>query len=665
MVTIKTFLVGLLLAGLFFSFRMFKQQRVTTTQISQETKLSTPFGGTFTVPKNWYMTMHKDMVVLEDPDREVSVVIFATKATDAQQAIEIAWKRYQPTFSRSIKQSFIKPAPEGWDEEVSNAYETTAQEKWEVAAIAKRLDNTWYIFLLDGSTAAFERRNAQIGTILESFAFPEIRKESFAGKTAHNLDAARLHDLEKFVEEARVLSKVPGVAIGIIQDGKLIYSKGFGVREKGKPEPITPQTLFMIGSITKSLTTFMMAHLVDEGLFSWNTPVTQVMPAFALGDEVMTKKLTMQNTVSANTGMPRQDMELLFNYNAATPESSLASMKTMKPTTGFGETFQYSNAMVSAGGYIAAHALYPKKELGDAYDVAMQTRVLDPLGMLSSTFDFATMAKKAYAIPHGFSLKGDSVPIDIATETFVVPFRPAGGLWSNVPDMAHYLMTELNKGTSPEGLRVISEQNILKRREPQIKITDEISYGLGWIVGKVNGIVEVTHNGGTLGFSSDCVFLPEHNIGMVILTNSAGAGSLLSAINRRLLEILFDGKSQALVQLQTRLKDRDESLARKLKDVDVASDKTWLAPLVGIYTNPDLGKVVIQLIPQGALFDAGEWKSLIGQKKEKDGELRVILLDPPNAGLEFLPKVVDSSMQLILDSDPQHNYVFERTNVLA
>jgi len=665
MVTIKTILVGLSLLGSFFFLRVFKQQRVTTTQISHETMLSAPFGGTFTAPKNWYITTHKDMVVLEDPDREVSVAIFAAKAADAKQALEIAWKRYQPTFSRSIEQSFIEPSPEGWDEEVTNAYETTAQEKRVIAAIAKRLDNTWYIFLLDGSTAAFERRNAQIGTILESFTLPEVRKESFAGRTAHKLDAARLHDLEKFVEEARVLSKVPGVAIGIVQDGKLVYSKGFGVREKGKSEPITTETLFMIGSITKSLTTFMMARLVDEGLFTWNTPVTQLMPAFALGDEAMTKKLTMQNTVSASTGMPRQDMELLFNYNAATPESSLASMKTMKPTTGFGETFQYSNAMVSAGGYIAAHALYPKKELGNAYDTAMQMRVFDPMGMHSSTFDFATVAKKVHAIPHGFSLTGDHVPIDIMTETFVVPIRPAGGLWSNVPDMASYIMTELNKGITPEGMRVISEQNILKRREPQIKVTDEISYGLGWIVGKVNDIVEVTHSGGTFGFSSDCFFFPEHNVGIVILTNSAGAGSLVAAIKRRLVEILFDGKPQALVQLQTRLKDRDKSLVRNLKDVDVTPDKAWLAPLVGTYTNPDLGKVAIQLTPRGALFDAGEWKSLIGQKKEKDGELRAILLDPPVAGFEILPKTAQDGMQLILDLDPQHSYVFERTNVLA
>jgi CubicO group peptidase (beta-lactamase class C family) len=658
-VTIKTILIGLLLVtGSFFSLRFFKQ-RVTTTQLTHETMLST-LGGTFTVPQNWYVAMHKDMVVLEDPDREVSMVLFATKATDAQQAFELAWKHYQPTFSRDIKQSFTEPTPDGWDEKVTNVYETTANEKRTIIALAKRLDTTWYIFLLDSSTRVFERRNAQIGTIIVSFTVPAVHKESFAGKAAHTLDAAKLNDFEQFVEKARVLSKVPGVAVGVIQNGKLIYSKGFGVRELGKPEPVTPETLFMIGSITKSLTTFMMARLVDEGLFTWDTPVTQLMPTFALGDEAMTKKLTMQNTVSASTGMPRQDMELLFNYNTATPESRLEAMKTMKPTTGFGETFQYSNGMVAAGGYIAAHALYQEKKLGDAYDTAMQTRVLDPIGMPSSTFDFATVAKKVHALPHGFSLKGDHVAMDIVTDSSPVPVRPAGALWSNIPDMARYLMAELNKGVTPEGVRVISEKNILKRREPQIKITDEMSYGLGWVVGKENGLAEVAHSGGTFGFSSDCFFLPEQNVGMIVLTNSAVAGPLIDAIKRELLEILFDGKSHALVQLQASLKDRDESIVRNLKNVALSPDKTWLASLVGTYTNPDLGKVTLQLTPQGVLFDAGEWKSLIGQKKETDGELRSILLNPPVAGFEFLPKVVDGRVRLILDSDPQHSYVFEQ-----
>lgn len=114
-----------------------------------------------------------------------------------------------------------------------------------------------------------------------------------------------------------------------------------------------------------------MAKLVDERIFSWDTPVTKVLPTFELGDKQTTEKLLMKHTVSANTGMPRRDIEMMFNYGSATPALRLTEMKEMKPTTGFGETFQYCNAMVMAGGYIAGHAAYSDLELGAAYDKTM------------------------------------------------------------------------------------------------------------------------------------------------------------------------------------------------------------------------------------------------------------------------------------------------------
>jgi len=137
----------------------------------------------------------------------------------------------------------------------------------------------------------------------------------------------------------------------------------------------------MIGSITKPMTTLMEATLVDAGTFRWETPVTAVLPSFALGDPETTKKVAMWHMSCACTGMPRQDMEDIFEFEGVTPEQRIASMKTMKPTTAFGDTFQYSNLMVSAGGFASAHAFDPKRSLGDAYDAAMHDKVFEPIGM--------------------------------------------------------------------------------------------------------------------------------------------------------------------------------------------------------------------------------------------------------------------------------------------
>ena len=163
------------------------------------------------------------------------------------------------------------------------------------------------------------------------------------------------------------------MAIGIVQDGKVLFAGGFGVRELGKPEAVDADTLFMIASNNKALTTLLLAKEVDAGKFGWNTPVTEVLPSFRLGDADTTRKVQVKHLVCACTGLPRQDMETLFNSESTTPDSIMATLATMQPTSRFGELYQYSNSMAAAAGFMGGHVLYPDLELGAAYDKAMQT----------------------------------------------------------------------------------------------------------------------------------------------------------------------------------------------------------------------------------------------------------------------------------------------------
>src|SRR5262249_4073325 len=173
--------------------------------------------------------------------------------------------------------------------------------------------------------------------------------------------------LEAFLEEARTTAQIPGFAVSLIQGGKVVFEKGFGVRELGKKEAVTPNTLFRIASMTKPLTSLMMATLVDEGKFGWETPDTKILPSFALGDAELTKRLTMKSILCACTGIPYDNVGTVFEFSGVTAEAALAKMKDVKPTTGFGETFQYSNAMIAAGGYIAAHTAHPGESMRSAY----------------------------------------------------------------------------------------------------------------------------------------------------------------------------------------------------------------------------------------------------------------------------------------------------------
>src|SRR3569833_122333 len=154
------------------------------------------------------------------------------------------------------------------------------------------------------------------------------------------------------------------------------------------------------------MTTLQQTKLVDQHRFNWDTPVTQLNPNFKLGSPETTQSVLVKHLICACTGMPRQDMEWVFEYGKMTPENSLALLGSMQPTSKFGELFQYSNLMARAAGYTAAHVVDPKTEVGAAYDKAVQSYVFDPLGMNSTTFDFAKALSSNHAGTHSPNIDG-------------------------------------------------------------------------------------------------------------------------------------------------------------------------------------------------------------------------------------------------------------------
>ncbi|MEO7111759.1 MAG: serine hydrolase domain-containing protein, partial [Polyangiaceae bacterium] len=596
---------------------------------------------------------------LTPPDKGLTLTIVAEHEPDGKKAIDAAWKMAQPNFALAVKRSISPPPQDGWDATTQIDYVTPSSDTRRVLAIARRKGDVNWVMLIDGDRAAFDRRAAQVMTAVFSVHAPGQEGESFANKTAHVLDEERLKAFADYVDHARERAKVPGAAVAIVQNGAVVFQQGFGVRDLTHKEKVTPDTLFMIGSTTKSLTTLMMAELVDQGKFKWDSKVTDLMPAFALGDPTATKLITMQNTVCACAGLPRQDLEFLFEYAKATPESRVASMKAMRPTTGFGETFQYSNTMVATGGFIAAHVTAPNQALGPAYDAAMKSLVFGPLGMKSTTFDFAAAQKQNHASPNGEDLTGAVRAYPIKDEEGVVAIRPAGAAWSNVTDMARYVSLELGKGTL-DGKQIVSSDNLMKRRTAQVKITDKMSYGLGLFVEKDHGVNVIGHGGNNLGFTSDLFFLPDSNVGLVLLTNDgAGANALRKVVRMKLLEILFDGKQEADDFLTFVLQRENEGEAKELAKTSTTPDPKWTTPLLGAYENESLGTITLKMDGKKAVLDAGEWSSAFGSRTEDDGTMKLVLLDPPWTDLDFTPSTLGENASLTIDT-PQQKYVFTR-----
>lgn len=617
-----------------------------------DTVLATDSGARFEVARGWFVSTAGGRVLLEDPDRELRLTLLEMRTggpvTDGASAIAAAWAKAQPGFAREVRHATDPPARDGWDAIRQQVYESSTDEKRTVVGIARRKGEVWYVALLDGADAALDRRGAQINTVLLSFKAPGAERESFAGRPAHALDAERQARLAAFVDSARVATRVPGAAVAVVQGGRVVFQRGFGVRDLRDRQPVTPGTLFMIGSTTKSLTTLLMARLADSGRLAWGQRVVEMYPGFALGDSDVTRQVTLAHTVCACTGLPRQDLEMLFEFAGLGAEQTVARMRSMKPTTGFGETFQYSNTMVSTGGYVAAHVAHPALPLGEAYDRAMQSLVYEPLGMSSTTCDFGRVARANHARPHGEDLRGTMLALPMECEHALVPVRPAGGAWSSVEDLARYLSLELAGGLGPGGTRVVSEANLLRRREPQVKITDELSYGLGLFVETETGVRVVHHGGNTLGFTSDLFFLPEHGVGVVVLANAGGANTFRNVVHRRVLELLFDGREEATESLDYSLARQAHIREKELAEVQWAPERSWLRGLAGTYDNPALGRVRISVRGTEAVFDTGEWRSGLARKTGADGVAKVLLTSPPWAGLELVPTARDGRTSLRL-----------------
>lgn len=494
--------------------------------VSADTQRQTPGGATFTVPGGWSMATAKNLVLLMPPEGDTHFAIFDTQAADAKAAVAAAWAAYKPGVNRPIKLVTSQPARDGWDERQAFNYETSPNEKATVVAIAERAGNAWTVVILDGSDSTTEKRGSQIGLIFESLRPKGYARESFAGRQPHPLDDAHIQQLKDFVQNAMKVFGVPGVSMALMDRGKVVYEGGLGVRELGKPDPVDENTLFMAASNTKGMTTLLLAELVDEKKLRWDEPVIEAYPQFKLGDPDTTKKVLVKNLICACTGMPRQDMEWLFEFKTSTPETVLKTLGTMQPTSKFGEVFQYSNLMASAAGYIGAHIAFPAMELGAAYDKAMQEKIFDPLGMNSTTFDYAKALGGNHASPHGDDVDGKPKLANMAFNYSIISARPAGGVWTSAHDLIRYVQLEANRGKLPNGQQLVSQENLLMRRAPQISLGETGTYGMGLIEDHKYGVSVVSHGGSMAGFKSNWYLLPESGMGAVILTNADTGDSL-------------------------------------------------------------------------------------------------------------------------------------------
>ena len=390
--------------------------------------------------------------------------------------------------------------------------------------------------------------------------------------------------------------KVPGLALAIVKDGQVVLSKGYGLRNVKQSLPVTPETLFAIGSSTKAFTTFVMGTLVDEGKLDWDRPVVSYIPTFRLSDKLATERIAPRDLVTHRSGLPRHD---LVWYNSSLSRKELVGrLPYLEPSKDFRTEFRYQNLMFLTAGYLI------EQITGRSWEESVRDRVFEPLGMTRSNFSVLDSQKSEnYALP--YEEKDDAVK--------EMPFRnitnmgPAGSINSDLEDMIRWLLVQMGKGKAG-GKQIISESTLREMHTPQMAINKpaerpeipETSYGLGWFVEPYRGHNRIHHGGNIDGFSAMVTFLPEDQIGIIALSNLNGspAPELLArhAMDRLLRLEPIDWSREALAKKAVGIQMEKE--AEKKKEV-VRRPGTHpahkLADYAGDYENPGYGDLSVTL----------------------------------------------------------------------
>lgn len=326
-------------------------------------------------------------------------------------------------------------------------------------------------------------------------------------------------EIDALVQEAMNVWGVPGVAVAVVRDEEVIYLKGHGVRQLGRSDPITADTLFPIASCTKGFTTAAMAMLADEGKLAWDDPVREHIPYFRLHDPAADAAVTLRDLVTHRTGLRNHD--LLWYHSPLPQEELIRRVAYLKPDKPFRTTFQYQSTMFTTAGRAVASAS------GRPWGEFVRDRLFEPLDMKTATVTTAA-AEKVADHATGHRRRGDRIEVEPWYQ--IEEPDAAGSICASARDLAAWARFQLGDGTW-EGKRLLSLTSMTELHTPQIVLrlegqlrdmnpdTLQMSYGLGWLIYDYRGHLLWAHAGTIDGFRSYITLVPEKKLAVVLLNN--------------------------------------------------------------------------------------------------------------------------------------------------
>jgi CubicO group peptidase (beta-lactamase class C family) len=426
-------------------------------------------------------------------------------------------------------------------------------------------------------------------------------------------DAVPTAAIDSLVKEALQSWEVPGAAVAIVRDDQVIYLKGHGVKELGKDVPVTPDTVFPIGSCTKAFTTAAMALLVDDGKMHWDDPVRKHLPFFRLADPLADASVTLRDLVTHRTGVASHD--LLWYRAPWSAEERVRRVGLLPLDRPFRTTFQYQSVMFTAAGLAVGNAAQ------SSWADFVQKRLLKPLGMTGASLT-TTAAEKApdRASPHRRVKPGQ---IDVIRWYPMEEPDPAGSLNASAADLAKWLRFQLGDGTF-DGKRLVSAEGLGETHTPQIvqrlegatrayhPETNQMSYGMGWVIQDYRGRLLVSHAGAIDGFRAHITLVPKAKLGIVLLNNLDQTRMNL-ALSNSLVDLLLGlpGKDWNRI-IQEAVKQEAEAAAAQQREREAkrhhgTKPSHELAAYAGAYEHPAYGTARVSVKNGGLVLEWGSF----------------------------------------------------------
>jgi CubicO group peptidase (beta-lactamase class C family) len=426
----------------------------------------------------------------------------------------------------------------------------------------------------------------------QTFPFTLTREADPAAKAMKALEG-----FDDIVNDAIKTFKVPGLAIAIVKDDEVIFSRAFGHRDEEQKLPMTADTLLAIGSASKAFTTFALGVLVDEGKLEWDKPVRNYIPWFRLYDPVMGERLTPRDLVTHRSGLPRHDL-VWYNNFTASREEFVRRLAYLEPSADLREKFQYNNLMYLTAGYLV------EVLTGKEWEDSIRALVFEPLGMTRTNFSVEDSQKdNDFAQPY----REEEGKIKKIPFRNITNIGPAGSINSSVNEMSNWLIVHLYGGkfknkqiinpTTLEDMHLAHMPTGATPSRPEISPAD---YGMGWFVDNYRGHRRVHHGGNIDGFTAMVSMLPQDGFGFAVLSNKNGT-PVPELIIRTAADILLELKPVDWLGEAAKRKAEGEEAEKKAKGKKHVRQKPGTKPAhkleeyVGDYEHPGYGEIKVFL----------------------------------------------------------------------